>query len=154
MATGGDSKRPSQAPTGLTPETGNSGADPHRDLAGALHDVSNALTVMLGWVGEARADHATRESVAYALGVIEQRARIARDLARRAIGAGVKILDQDGHLDATLRDAVDALAVMAQKIGVRVHFTGATSGVKIPSAGDVSQIVTNLVMNTTAAGRW
>jgi CheY-like chemotaxis protein len=147
---GGDSKRPSQAPVGLTPPMGVMVADPHRDLAGALHDVSNALTVMLGWVQESRAEHATRESVAYALGIIEQRARIARDLARRAIGAGSKILDQDGHLDVTLRDAIDALAVMAQRVGVRVRLVGMTPGVKIPAAGDVSQIVTNLVMNALA----
>ncbi len=147
---GGDSKRPSQAPTGLTPPTGVMVADPHRDLAGALHDVSNALTVMLGWVQESRAEHATRESVAYALGIIEQRARIARDLARRAIGGGGKDLDLDGQLDATLRDAIDALAVMAQRVGVRVRLAPVAPGVKIPAAGDVSQIVTNLVMNALA----
>ncbi len=148
---GGDSKRPSQAPTGMDPPAGMTApVDPHRDLAGALHDVSNALTVMLGWVQESRADHATRESVAYALGIIEQRARIARDLARRAIGAGAKILDQDGQLDATLRDALDALAVMATRVGVRVRLVGAAAGVKVPAAGDLSQIVTNLVMNALA----
>ncbi len=136
----GESKRPSQVP----------GADPHRDLAGALHDVSNALTVMLGWVQEARAPDATREAVAYALGIIEQRGRIARDLARRAIGAGAKILDQDGQLDATLAEALDALAVMTQRVGVKVRRVGDGGGARIPSAGDVSQIVTNLVMNALA----
>jgi CheY-like chemotaxis protein len=115
-----------------------------------LHDVSNALTVMLGWVQESRAEHATRESVTYALGIIEQRARIARDLARRAIGANTKILDQDAGLEATLKDAIDALAVMSQRVGVRVRIVGTSPGVKIPAAGDVSQIVTNLVMNALA----
>ena len=147
---GGDPKRPSEAPTGLTPPIGVMVADPHRDLAGALHDVSNALTVMLGWVQESRTDHASREQVAYALGIIEQRARIARDLARRAIGGGAKFLDQDGQLDGTIRDAIDALAVMAQRVGVRVNLVGVSPGVKIPAAGDISQIVTNLVMNALA----
>jgi CheY-like chemotaxis protein len=143
VAKGREPQRPSQ------PDI-REGVDPHRDLAGALHDVSNALTVMLGWVTEARAPEATREAVAFALGVIEQRARIARDLARRAIGAGVKLIDQDGQLDATLADAVEALTVMAQKIGVKVKREGDARAARIPSAGDVSQIVTNLVMNALA----
>jgi CheY-like chemotaxis protein len=147
VESGGDPKRPGQIPP-VAPS--GASIDPHRDLAGALHDVSNALTVMLGWVQEARSPEATREAVAFALGVIEKRARIARDLARRAIGAGARLIDQEGALDATLGDAVDALGVMAQKIGVKLTLRNTAPGTKIPSAGDVSQIVTNLVMNALA----
>jgi hypothetical protein len=39
-------------------------SDPHKDLAGVLHDVSNALTFLLGWVGEARSPAATPDAVA------------------------------------------------------------------------------------------
>ena len=71
-------------------------------------------------VAEARAPFAKRESVAYALGIIEQRARIARDLARRAIGAAPAILAIDELLETTIGDALDALAVEAARSGVRL----------------------------------
>jgi CheY-like chemotaxis protein len=149
VSSGGDHKR-SNPPSSRADLTLQEAPDPHRDLSGALHDVSNALTVMLGWVQEARDPEATRESVAYALDIIEQRARIARDLARRAIGGSAKFLDQDAQLDVTLGDAIEALSVMAQKIGVKVAQRGDARGIRIPAAGDVSQILTNLVMNAFA----
>jgi hypothetical protein len=55
-------------------------------VTGALHDVSNALTVLLGWVAEARVGRGSPEQVDRALVIVEERARTARDLARRAIG--------------------------------------------------------------------
>src|ERR1700722_11637231 len=65
--------------------------DPRRDVTGALHDVSNALTVMLGWLGEARAAGASREAIDDALRIVEQRARGRGERrpppARRAGGA-------------------------------------------------------------------
>jgi CheY-like chemotaxis protein len=146
----GDSNRPSQASGApLVGASMREGGDPHRDLAGALHDVSNALTVMLGWVGEARAPDASCEAIAYALGVIEQRARIARDLARRAIGAD-KVADEDASLEVLLDEALEALRIMAQKMGARIRRIGDARGVLIPAAADVSQIMTNLVMNALA----
>ena len=71
--------------------------DPHRDVTGALHDISNALTVLLGWVSEARTGRASRAELERALAIIEDRARSARDLARRAIGsqAGIDEREQE-----------------------------------------------------------
>ena len=125
-------------------------SDPHRDVAGALHDVSNALTVMLGWVSEARAPFAKSEAIAYALGIIEQRAKIARDLARRAIGATPMIFETDDLLEATIGDALDALAVEVGRSGVKLTRSIDARGARIASAGDVSQILTNVVMNAIA----
>src|SRR5205814_8486430 len=96
--------------------------DPHRDLAGVLHDVSNALTVLLGWLGEARAPGASAEEMTYALGIVEQRARIARDLARHAIG-GPRI-DEQREAGAIAAEVVAALRVEAQKTGTRVVLRG------------------------------
>jgi CheY-like chemotaxis protein len=124
--------------------------DPHRDVTGALHDVSNALTVMLGWVSEARSEGATRESVDYALRIIEHRAKIARDLARRAIGAYVTIDDREDTLEAALDDATEALKIEAIRMGVSLTRRGELRAVRVPLAGDVSQIVTNLLMNAIA----
>ena len=123
-------------------------SDPHRDLAGVLHDVSNALTVLLGWVGEARAPGATPEAVAYALTIIEQRARIARDLARHAIGS--PRIDEQREVGAIVREMAEALLVEAQRTGVRLVVTGANSVAKVAGALDVSQVLTNLVLNALA----
>ncbi len=124
-------------------------ADPYADLRGALHDVSNALTVMLGWVSEARAPDATQESVVYALRILEQRGRAARDLARRAIGADGASADQQELVEAVLRDTVEALAVEATRAGVRLTLE-ARSRARIHSGGDLSQVVTNLLLNAVA----
>ena len=101
------------------------GGDPHRDLAGVLHDVSNALTVLLGWVGEARAADATPETTAYALTIVEQRARIARDLARHAIGS--PRIDEQLPAGEIAREVEDALAVEASRAGATMIVNGAGS---------------------------
>ncbi len=123
-------------------------SDPHRDLAGVLHDVSNALTVLLGWVGEARAPGATPDAVAYALTIIEQRARIARDLARHAIG-GPRIEEQR-DLGAVVEEVGKALVVEAQRTNVRIIVKGGIATAKVAGALDLSQILTNLVLNALA----
>ncbi|MBX3204057.1 MAG: hybrid sensor histidine kinase/response regulator [Labilithrix sp.] len=124
------------------------GGDPHRDLAGVLHDVSNALTVLLGWIGEARAPDATPETTAYALTIVEQRARIARDLARHAIGS--PRIDEQLAAGEVARDVVDALAVEASRVGATMIVTGGDATAKLAGALDVSQVLTNLVMNALA----
>src|SRR3954467_8341123 len=60
---------------------------PERDLAGALHEVSNALTVVLGWLDNARAglDGRALEAVE----VARAHASLGHAIARRAIGAPV-----------------------------------------------------------------
>jgi CheY-like chemotaxis protein len=123
-------------------------SDPHRDLAGVLHDVSNALTVLLGWVAEARAPDATAESIAYALTIIEQRARIARDLARHAIGS--PRIDEQREIGIIVEEVGRALVVAAQHTGTRLVVTGGDVLAKVAGALDVSQVLTNLVLNAFA----
>jgi CheY-like chemotaxis protein len=124
-------------------------SDPHQDLAGVLHDVSNALTVLLGWVGEARAPGATAEDVAYALTIIEQRARIARDLARHAIGS--PRIDEQRDVAGIVAELAQALRVEAARTGVKLAIHGAegASG-RVAGALDLSQVLTNLVLNALA----
>lgn len=132
---------------------------PHRDLAGALHDVSNELTVLLGWVAEARAAGANAENVAYALGVIEQRAQLARDLARRAVDDAY--VDERREIFAIVDEVARAMAMEGRRAGTRI----VVSSVKTPASGttkphegcpkvsgslDLSQILTNLLMNALA----
>lgn len=123
-------------------------SDPHRDLAGVLHDVSNALTVLLGWVGEARAPDATPEAVAYALTIVEQRARIARDLARHAIGS--PRIDEQRPLGAIVEEVCKALVVEAQRTDVRLIVKSAETTATVAGALDVAQVLTNLVLNALA----
>jgi len=126
-------------------------SDPHRDLAGVLHDVSNALTVLLGWVGEARSPETPPEAVAYALTIVEQRARIARDLARHAIGAAR--IDEQRELREVVEEVRLALGVEAQRADVRIEVAPADRGdasALVAGALDVSQVLTNLVLNALA----
>lgn len=131
--------------------------DPHRDLAGVLHDVSNTLTVLLGWVAEARAPGASHEQIGYALQVIEQRARVARDLARHAIG-GPRI-EERRDLPSVLDEIVRGLDVEAQRAHVGLVLEGVSrSGTKlddafspkIEGALDLSQVLTNVILNAFA----
>lgn len=118
------------------------------DLAGVLHDVSNALTVLLGWVGEARAPDATPESIAYALTIIEQRARIARDLARQAIG-GARVEGQR-EVGSIVEEVAHSLKVEAQHATVRLLTRGTDVAAKVAGALDLSQVLTNLALNAIA----
>ncbi len=135
------------------PRDDSKNADPRRDVTGALHDVSNELTVMLGWIGEARSAGATRESVDDALRIVEQRARAARDLARHAIGASV-VVSEEAPLGAVVEQVIRVLTVEAQRAGARVVDVGRGEGgsrtARVAGAADVSQVLTNLVMNALA----
>jgi len=124
--------------------------DPHRDVTGALHDVSNALTVLLGWVAEAHAAGASREHVERALAIVEQHARAARDLARRAIGGDTAVDEAEEPLDALVGRVVEALRIEAQRAGVSLVVQNASPGVLVPHVGDATQILTNVLLNAIA----
>jgi CheY-like chemotaxis protein len=120
---------------------------PQRDLAGVLHDVSNALTVLLGWIGEARAEGARPEDVAYALRIVEQRARVARDLARQAIGASR--IETPAATDEITREVVETLRVEAAHAAVALVADDRSEG-QVMGALDLMQVLTNLVLNAIA----
>ena len=119
-------------------------------MTGALHDVSNALTVLLGWVAEARTGGASPEQVSRALGIVEERARTARDLTRRAIGVQAVVDDREDPLDGVVSGVVEALAVEAQRAGVKLVVKSQTPAVRVPLPGDASQILTNVLLNALA----
>lgn len=124
--------------------------DPHRDVTGALHDVSNSLTVLLGWVAEARTGRASPAELDRALAIIEDRARSARDLARRAIGSQAAIDQREQELEAVVGEVVEALSVEAQRVRVGLVVEGCCPGVCLPLAADASQVLTNILMNALA----
>lgn len=120
------------------------------DVTGALHDVSNALTVLLGWAAEARSPGATGEQVSYALRIIEQRARAARDLARRAIGDRSEVVDRDEGAESAIADCLGALAVEAQGAGVTFTRQGGAGLARVRGAAEISHVLTNVLLNAIA----
>lgn len=119
---------------------------PDARLAGALHEVSNALTVVVGWLADAQLlaaetdpgapDDEARVQLRRALAVAYQHACRGYTVARRAIGAQVE--DDDGA-QGSLELAQDALlgaAHEASERGVRLLFVDATNdGVDSAEAG-------------------
>lgn len=124
--------------------------DPHADVAAALHDVSNALTIILGWVSEARGQTADPAIVAHALQIIEDQARVARTLARGAIGGAPESADVEEALDSVVGAATSALSIQALQAGVVVVTETHGALARVVRAEDVRQVVTNLLINALA----
>jgi CheY-like chemotaxis protein len=122
--------------------------DPRFDVSGALHDVSNSLTVLLGWIAEARAPGIPEAQREHAFAVIERQARLARSIARRAIGA--EVLAAEGLADDALADVVDSMSALGAKRGVTFVKTGGIKTVTIDRIADFSQVVMNLCLNALA----
>ena len=83
-----------------------------------------------------------------ALTIVEQRARIARDLARHAIGS--PRIDEQREIGAIASEVGKALVVEAQHNGVQLVVRGGDSLAKVAGALDLSQVLTNLVLNAFA----
>jgi CheY-like chemotaxis protein len=125
-------------------------SDPHADVTGALHDVSNVLTVLLGWAAEARAGASNPAQLDRALSIIEEKAREARDVARRAIGAQTSIDDESAFIDEVAGDVLETLSVEANRARVALEVTSRASGARVSGANDLSRILTNLILNALA----
>ncbi len=125
--------------------------DPTRDLAGALHEVSNALTVLMGWIGRARDAAGDPSEIERALDVATGRAAQARAIVRRAIGAEVEA-DAPASTADIVRDAVLGLDPEAKNAGVAIvtSISDDVAQVPLPGATEVVQILTNLLLNAIA----
>ena len=149
----GDRTRPApaQRPSDVPPSRpAPAEADPHNDLAGALHEVSNALAVLLGWVGAARA--ATEPAaVQTALGVVASRASQARDIARRAIG-GAATHAAPTPVAALVSDVVLALSMEARRahIALDAQVDAEVAALHVSSGPALLQVLTNLLLNALA----
>lgn len=113
-------------------------------LRGIIHDLSNALTVILGWAEEARGkDDALRE---HALAVIEERARSAHVLARRAIGANIgRDVAVLGALCTQLRDSLQ-VAAERRRIHLELDVQDGADA-EVEGAAALEQVVQNLLFN-------
>ncbi len=118
------------------------------DLAGALHEVSNALTVVLGWLDVAsnRNDpHAAREAVE----VARLHARLGHQIARAAIGAEVPERENEQRsARSVLSGAALGVSPQANTRSVRVLIDSQDPGhALVRNASGALQILTNLLLN-------
>lgn len=132
-------ERPAPAEGAARPEDG--------DLAAALHEVSNALTVVLGWLESAHAElppGAPREAVE----VARAHARLGHRIARQAIGAHATTNDDERAALPLARDAVLGVVKEAERRGVMLEID-AQGGDEalLHDASAVLQILLNLLLN-------
>lgn len=131
----------------MSDQGGGDATDPRRDLAGVLHDVSNELTVLLGWLAEARADALTEEKRKHALTMVEQRARTARDLARQAIGG--EAVDEPQAIGDVARDVIESLTLAASEAGATIRGAGGATA-EVAGALALANVIKNVVINAVA----
>jgi len=128
------------------PESGV--GEPDSDLKGALHEVSNALTVVLGWLDVASGNAAPCE-VKQAIDVARRHARLGHRIARQAIGAKVITSASAERLVCEFaQNALLAVEPQAANNGVRLVFEGDTDGsARMRNGSSALQILTNLLLN-------
>lgn len=126
------------------PDVGPSSSE---QVSCALHEVSNALTVVAGWLDmAARAD--TWEDAQRAIKVALEHARRGRVIARRGIGAEV-----DAVQEARFASELALFAGRSIEPQAREHATSIRvdvdqgSAQRIDADGDALQILTNLLLN-------
>jgi CheY-like chemotaxis protein len=117
------------------------------DLAGALHEVSNTLTVVLGWLDAAKSQMpsgAAHEAIDVAL----SHARLGHTIARRAIGAEVESAAITRSGLSVARDSRLGVVQEAARRGVRVDVEDHAAHDLLVSAAPVAQqILINLLLN-------
>ncbi|MEZ4437849.1 MAG: ATP-binding protein [Polyangiaceae bacterium] len=128
------------------------GDDPgsaRRDLAAAVHETTNALTVILGWLARAR-DACHEPEVLDSLERAQRYTQNARRVMRRAIGASEPEADPAAATDIARRVEQD-LAVEAARAGVDLAVDDSLDELVLLGHPDEAwQILTNLVLNARA----
>lgn len=116
----------------------------------ALHEVSNALTVILGWL-ELAENSGSRADLTRALEVAREHAQRGQVIARRAIGSSVE--SQQGGRSAQSIGTFAAVSVEPSARAKRVKIdvkAGAGTEASLDGEAAVLQILTNLLLNAIA----
>ncbi len=121
---------------------------PDRDLAGALHEVSNALTVVLGWLDNARlgVEGASLEAIEIA----RAHASLGHAIARRAVGAPIADGNELRSAITLVRDTVLGVRPIAERRNVRIELDDEVADELLPDPLFVQQILINLLLNAIA----
>jgi len=123
--------------------------DPARDLPAALHEVGNALTVVLGWIDVAVASLPAGSSAAEALEVARGRAALAQRLARRAIGAST---DDDGprSVSEVIHEVAGGVGTKSGGRSVGIEVAAGLEDERLSRGDGAAQVLTNLLLNAVA----
>ncbi len=116
-------------------------------MAGALHEVSNALTVVLGWLDVA---HARLEPgpARDAVDVARTHARLGHGVSRSAIGAEAPVSSAQASARSVAESALTGVGPQAAQRGVELDLQSSESGsALLGSVGALLQILTNLLLN-------
>ncbi|RYE85175.1 MAG: HAMP domain-containing histidine kinase, partial [Myxococcales bacterium] len=132
----------------LPPAPGSADLAAGHDLAGALHEVSNALTVVVGWLERALGTALDPEQ-RRALTLAHVRALDGRDIARAAIGARSPSSVQQS-LASLLDEALVGVQPEAVSRGVHLSLRPLAGGLLVDDARVALQILTNLLLNAVA----
>jgi CheY-like chemotaxis protein len=121
----------------------------HANLAGALHEVSNALTVVLGWLDVAR-QRLPAGAARDAVEVARTHAHLGHRVARSAIGAQAPSRGSSRRpARSVAKAAVLAVGPQAEGHGVNVYLEKSNEDGHglVRDVGAVLQILTNLLLN-------
>jgi CheY-like chemotaxis protein len=123
------------------------------DTAAAIHEATNALTVILGWIERAKeACRGDNSEALDALGRAARYARAARDSMRRSIGAEVQEHPPESG-EMLAHRVVEDLAVEARTADVTLECqVDPRWGPRAVMEADIAwQVLTNLLLNALAA---
>ena len=121
-----------------------------QELAGVLHEVSNALTVVLGWL-EVAQQHVTGDRAGEAVNIALRQARFGHRVARRAIGAMAPREKGTQALDELVSDSLLAVRPLADQRGIGLQAVGLPQvDVYLPNCDAAGQILINLLLNAIA----
>jgi CheY-like chemotaxis protein len=125
---------------------------PERDLAGALHEVSNALTVVLGWLECAQEETGPNEMARRAVDIAMSHAKLGRRVARRAIGDDSDVLAEEADLETLVKDVVTGVEreALRRRISLSIISDASCRAKLVKGAPGLFQVMTNLLLNAVA----
>ncbi|HNZ22290.1 MAG TPA: hybrid sensor histidine kinase/response regulator [Polyangiaceae bacterium] len=121
-------------------------------LEGALHDVANALTVVLGWLEAAEQPSTQDASVSRAIHWARERGLHGRAIALRAMGYGKEAPEQPAVCESIVADAVVGMEPEAKRKGIELfsHIDGEARLLGVTAPSSALQVLTNLLLNAIA----
>ena len=120
--------------------------DRETELRGALHEVSNALTVVIGWLNEL-VDGCDTPAQRDGLEVARRHARIGHRIAREAVGAPIAEGLQAQSVYELARDVIRSCSHEAARRGIRLRQHNLAPDAVVHDAEQALQILMNLMLN-------
>jgi len=124
-------------------------ADHLREIEGALHDVANTLTVVLGWLDVAAEEAARSGAPTGSLDVAAAWARQGRAIALASMGAGPTELDATTTVEELSQRAASGVRPRAAEVDVQVRVAVDETLREWSTAAPMRglQVLTNLLLN-------